>query len=120
MGFAQSQNPTRIGDLQQPARDTTISGEVKSLVGNDFTLTDSPGEIIVDAGPRWWREINLKPGEQVTVRSEVSKKSGEFNTFSINRADGSVIQIRPVQGSRPCSGGARRERSPAPPKTAKP
>jgi len=111
---AQAQNPTRINDLQQRARGTTISGEVKSVVGNDFTLTDNSGEIIVDAGPRWWREINLKPGEEVTVTGEVSKKSGEFDAFSITRADGSTIEIRPAEGPPPWSGKARRDRGASP------
>ena len=99
--FAQAQNTTIIGDLQQRARGTTIPGEVASVVGNDFTLRDSYGEIIVDAGSRWWRKINPKPGGKVTVRSQVSKKSGEFDAFSITRADGSVIQIRPAQALPP-------------------
>jgi hypothetical protein len=43
---------TQIGDLQQN-RGITISGQVGSVVGNDFTLSDGTGEIIVDAGPRW-------------------------------------------------------------------
>lgn len=118
---AQAQSTTRIGELQlSRARGTTISGEVVSVVSNDFTLRDNSGEIIVDAGPRWWREINLEPGEQVTVRGEVSKKSGEFDAFSITRANGSVIEIRPAEGPPPWSGKARRE-TPAPPaKPSKP
>lgn len=112
--FAQAQNNTRIGDLQQRARGTTISGKVVSVFGNDFTLSDGSGEIIVDAGPRWWREINLKPGEQVSVIGEVSKKSGEFDAFSITRANGSTIEIRPADGPPPWSGKARKERPPAP------
>lgn len=112
--FAQAQGTTRIGDLQQRARGTVISGEVVSVVGNDFTLRDGSGEIIVDAGPRWWREIDLKPGEKVTVRGETSYKSGEFDAFSITRANGSTIEIRPAEGPPPWSGKARKERPPAP------
>nr|MCU0533367.1 DNA-binding protein [Hydrococcus sp. Prado102] len=45
--FAQAQT-TRIEQLQQ-RRGTTVSGEVISVVGNDFILSDGSGEIIVDA-----------------------------------------------------------------------
>jgi hypothetical protein len=113
--FAQAQSTTKIGDLQQLSRGITISGEVVSVVGNNFTLSDGSGEIIVDAGPRWWREVNLKPGERVTVVGEVSKKSGEFKAFSITRANGSRIEIRPVDGPPPWSGKTRKERPPTPP-----
>jgi uncharacterized protein YdeI (BOF family) len=96
-----------IGELRQ-TNSIAISGQVGSIVGNDFTLEDSSGQIIVDAGPRWYREINLNEGEQVTVTGKVSPKSGEFDAFSIRRADGSVIDIRPEEGPPPWSGGARR------------
>lgn len=60
---------TPIRELQRNSG-VTISGTVKSVVGNEFTLNDGTGEIIVDPGPRWWKEINLTPGEQVTVVGE--------------------------------------------------
>lgn len=58
---------TSIEELQQRSNGTTVSGEIVSVVGNDFVLDDGTGQIIVDAGPRWWQEINLSPGEEVTV-----------------------------------------------------
>jgi hypothetical protein len=106
---------TRIEELQQRSRGITVSGEVRSVVGNDFVLDDGSGEIIVDAGPRWWREIDIEPGEQVTVTGEMSKKSGEFDAFSITRADGSTIEIRPADGPPPWAGEPNRDR-PEPPK----
>ncbi|KJH69377.1 NirD/YgiW/YdeI family stress tolerance protein [Aliterella atlantica] len=106
---------TRINELQQRARGTTISGKVISVVGNDFTLNDGSGEIVVDAGPRWWRELDIKPGEEVTITGEISKKSGEFDAFTINRANGAVIEIRPSEGPPPWAGGPNRDR-PKPPK----
>jgi RNase P/RNase MRP subunit p29 len=112
--FAGAQT-TRIEELQQRSRGIAISGEVRSVVGNDFVLDDGSGEIIVDAGPRWWREIDLEPGERVTVTGEMSKKSGEFDAFSITRADGSTIEIRPADGPPPWAGRSNRNR-PEPPK----
>lgn len=99
---------TRIGDLQQRPAGTTISGRVSSVVGNNFMIEDGSGEIIVDAGPRWWQQINVSPGEQVTVVGELG--SGEFDAYSITRANGSVIQIRPAEGPPPWAGGPNRNR----------
>jgi uncharacterized protein YdeI (BOF family) len=97
---------TQIGDLRRTTG-LTISGRVVSVVGNDFTLDDGTGRIIVDSGPRWYREIALNPGEQVTVTGQLSEKSEEFDAFSIQRADGSLIEIRPAQGPPPWAGGPR-------------
>jgi uncharacterized protein YdeI (BOF family) len=97
---------TRIQDLRR-TNDLVITGQVVSIVGNNFTLDDGSGQIIVDAGPRWYREINLNQGEQVTVVGELSDRSDEFDAFSIQRADGSVIEIRPAEGPPPWAGGSR-------------
>jgi hypothetical protein len=104
-----AQAQTKIGDLQQRANGTTVSGKVTQIVGNDFIIDDGTGQLIVDAGPRWWREINLKPGEQVSVTGELGR-SGELDAFSITREDGSVIDIRPAQGPPPWAGGPNRNR----------
>ncbi len=107
---AQTNNRTNIRDLQQRSNGTIVSGKVTNIVGNDFIINDGTGQLIVDAGPRWWREINLQPGEQVTVRGELGRK-GELDAFSITRADGSVIDIRPAEGPPPWAGGPNRARS---------
>jgi hypothetical protein len=90
----------------QSTRNVTISGQVKSVVGNNFTLNDGTGEVIVDAGPRWWHQINLSAGESVTVVGEMDE--GEFDAFSITRANCQVIQIRPASGSPPWAGDRRK------------
>jgi IS605 OrfB family transposase len=82
---------TPIKELQNN-RGITISGRVTSIVGNDFILRDSTGEVIVDAGPRWWHQIDLNPNETVTVVGEMDE--GEFDAFSTIRANGETIQIR--------------------------
>jgi uncharacterized protein YdeI (BOF family) len=99
---ALSQTP--IKDIQK-LEGITISGEVTNVVGNDFILDDGTGQVIVDAGPRWWKEINLTPGERVTVTGEMDE--GEFDAFSIQRQDGSIIQIRSPDGPPPWSGDGR-------------
>lgn len=104
LGFAQT---TRIVDLQRP-RGMTIAGRVESIIGNKFVLNDGTGEIIIDAGPRWWQNINLSPGEQVTVTGELGKRGDEFDAFTITRATGSVIEIRSPEGPPPWAGGPNR------------
>ncbi len=104
-GQSQTQT-TRIADLQRPSS-ITISGRVESMADNDFVLDDGTGQIIVHAGPRRWREINLTQGEQVTITGELSK-SGKFDAFNIRRANGSVIEIRPPEGPPPWAGGSNR------------
>ncbi|MBW4655262.1 MAG: DNA-binding protein [Kaiparowitsia implicata GSE-PSE-MK54-09C] len=83
-----------------------ISGRVDGVVGNNFTLSDGSGEIIVDAGPRWYQEINIAPGEQLTVVGEYD--NGEFDAYRITRASGEVLVIRNGPGRPPWAGGPNR------------
>jgi hypothetical protein len=92
-----------IEELQQRSNGTTVSGEIISVVGNDFVLDDGTGQIIVDAGPRWWQEIDLSPGEEVTVTDELGK-GDEIDAYSITRGDGSTIEIRSSEGPPPWAG----------------
>ncbi|MEG4504723.1 NirD/YgiW/YdeI family stress tolerance protein [Microcoleus sp. F6_B4] len=95
------QAQSRIGDLRS-SKGTTISGKVVSVVGNDFILDDGTGQVIVDAGPRWWRQVNVTKNERLTVTGEMDE--GEFDAFSIKRTDGTVINIRSPQGPPPWAG----------------
>jgi uncharacterized protein YdeI (BOF family) len=100
---------TSIEELQQSAKGTTVSGEIVSVVGNDFVLDDGTGQIIIDAGPRWWQEIDLSPGEEVTVTGELGKEN-EIDAYSITRGDGSTIEIRSPEGPPPWAGGGDRDK----------
>ena len=82
---------------------TTIAGTVGSVVGNSFTLSDGSGEIIVDAGPRWYQDITVSPGEQVTVVGEYDKDA--INAHRITRANGEVVTIRNGPGRPLWAGG---------------
>lgn len=85
----------------------TISGNVGSVVGNNFTLSDGTGEIIVSAGPRWYQAINVTSGEQITVLGEYD--NGEFDAHRITRASGEEIMIRNGPGRPPWAGGPNRQ-----------
>jgi hypothetical protein len=83
-----------IGSLQR-RQGVTISGQVRCVVGNEFILDDGTGQIIVDAGPRWFQRIDLVSGERVTVTGEFDDEDdGEFDAFTITRSNGQVIQVR--------------------------
>lgn len=92
---------TPIGELQR-TRSITIAGQVMGISRNKFVLNDGTGQILVDAGPHWWQEINLSVGEQVRVVGEYD--DNDFDAFSITRQDGSVINIRPSSGPPPWAG----------------
>lgn len=83
-----------------------ISGTVGDVVGNSFTLRDSTGEIIIDAGPRWYQNVDVREGEQLTVVGEYD--NGEFDAYRITRIDGEVIIIRNGSGRPPWAGGPER------------
>lgn len=90
---AQSVTPIRnLGNVYG----ITIRGTVRSAVGNHFILDDGTGQVIVDAGPRWFHQINLQPGETVTVVGKYDDY--DFDAFRITRANGEVINIRPHGG----------------------
>lgn len=108
-----AQAQTSIEELQQRLDGTTVSGEIVSVVGNDFVLDDGTGQIIVDAGPRWWQEVDLSPGEEVTVTGELGK-GGEIDAYSITRGDGSTVEIRSPEGPPPWGGGSKRDRQMSP------
>lgn len=100
--ISNAQTPIRELSSQQKI---TISGQVKSVVGNNFTLDDGTAQIIVDAGPIWWHQVNVNSGETISVTGEMGR--GEFDAFSITRTDGSVIQVRDTEGPPPWSGSRR-------------
>lgn len=101
--LAQTQIP--IGELQRN-QGFSISGEVISVVGNQFILDDGTGQIIVDAGPRWYHQINISSGEEVTVIGDYDDE--DFDAYTIIKGNGEVIEIRPSQGPPPWAGGRRK------------
>lgn len=84
----------------------SIQGKIRSIVGNDFILSDGTGEIIVDAGPRWYHQLNLRQGETITVIGELDDY--DFDAYQITRSNGETIRIRDDQGPPPWAGGPHR------------
>jgi hypothetical protein len=99
----QAQVPIR--ELQRNP-EVTIAGEIRSVVGNEFILDDGTGQIIVDAGPQWYHQLNLQQGERVIVVGEYDDY--DFDAFQITRSDGDIIRIRNAGGPPPWAGGRGR------------
>lgn len=100
------QAQTAIRDLQRTDPGLTVSGTVRSVVGNEFILDDGTGQLIVDTGPRWYHSVNLTEGEQVTVTGEYDDY--DFDAYRITRANGETITIREGSGPPPWAGGRNR------------
>ncbi len=83
----------------------TVSGTILAVDGNDFLLDSGNGQILVDAGPPWYQQINVQPGEQVTVVGEYD--DDDFDAFNITRNNGESIRIREAGGPPPWAGGWR-------------
>lgn len=94
-----------IGSLGGPG--TTIQGTVGEVFGNKFVLRDDTGAVLVEAGPEWFRRLEVRPGERLTV---IGKPDGtrSFDAFTIVRENGERIEVRPAVGPAPWSGGERR------------
>ncbi len=75
---------------------------------NEWILQTASGVVLVDAGPLWYHTIPVAMGETLTVVGEFD--NGEFDAFSITRADGTVVPIRDPQGPPPWAGGPNRRR----------
>ncbi|MGJ3254057.1 MAG: DNA-binding protein [Elainellaceae cyanobacterium] len=105
VGVSVAQAQVSIRDLQRNPG-ISISGEIRSVVGNEFILDDGTGQVIVDAGPRWYHQLNFTPGESVTVVGEYDDE--DFDAYTITRDGGEVIQIREAGGPPPWAGGSGR------------
>jgi uncharacterized protein YdeI (BOF family) len=108
VGVSVAQAQVSIRDLQRNPG-ISISGEIRSVVGNEFILDDGTGQIIVDAGPRWYHQLNFTSGERITVVGEYDDE--DFDAYTITRNDGEVIQIRDAGGPPPWAGGRGRRGS---------
>ena len=82
-----------------------VAGRITSVFGNKFILDDGTGQLLVDAGPSWYRQIQLVPGERVTVLGKYDDE--DFDAYRITRENGEVIEIRPASGPPPWAGGSR-------------
>lgn len=99
---------TPIASLQN-VDGMTISGRVTDIFGNKFVLEDASGRVLVETGPQRGNQIEVRDGEELQVIGE--PRNGSFDAFTIVRADGSRVEIRPAGGPRGERDGPRGERA---------
>lgn len=79
-----------------------IAGTVTEVFGNAFILRDDTGAALVEAGPEWFRRIEVTPGERLTVIGE-PEGHRRFDAYVIVRQNGERIEVRPLRGPPPWS-----------------
>jgi uncharacterized protein YdeI (BOF family) len=118
--FAQTGTPpnaieTTIAEiLANPVRDqmVTLTGKITQVYdGNEFTLDDSTGTILVDGGPPWFQKVDLSTGQAVTITGEVDpgnpgsdSTKTEIDLFSF-ASEGQTTTLRESIGRPPWAGG---------------
>ncbi|MBD2635614.1 hypothetical protein H6G52_09605 [Limnothrix sp. FACHB-881] len=75
---------------------------------NEWIVEANGRRYRVDAGPRWWRDLPVSVGDQLTVEGELD--DGELDAFWVQLANGETVQLRGRSGPPPWSGGRRRSR----------
>ena len=83
-----AQTPIPINNLRHMP-ETTTTGVVRSIVGDQFILDDGTGQLIVDSDICWNRDNELTVGERVTVVGKY--EDYDLDAFRIIRASGEVI-----------------------------
>jgi uncharacterized protein YdeI (BOF family) len=87
----------------------TITGEVTKADGNAYTITDSTGAITVGFGPTWYKTVDLKVGDTVTIEGEIDTgkdgtKAPEIDGFTTQRGTEAKIVVRTGPGKPPWAG----------------
>jgi hypothetical protein len=90
--LAQTSMSDSLGDDQQ-----TITGDVTTAFDNRFVLDNGTSRILVDAGPDWYQQTDIREDDRVTVRGEA--KRNHFDAYTITAADGQTIEIRSAEGA---------------------
>jgi uncharacterized protein YdeI (BOF family) len=120
---AQSTGPT-IAEIQaNPSayleQIVTIAGSVGALVDeNEFLLDDGTGQIVVDPGPPWYRQIRIPRGTPVTVTGQIDQMGPPGNRRGVDLdacrivTPTETIEIRDCafDGPPPWAGGPNRDR----------
>ncbi|MDO8915827.1 MAG: NirD/YgiW/YdeI family stress tolerance protein [Coriobacteriia bacterium] len=87
----------------------SITGEVTKADGNAYTITDSTGAITVGFGPTWYKTVDLKVGDTVTIEGEIDTgkdgtKAPEVDGFTAQRGTEPKIVVRTGPGKPPWAG----------------
>lgn len=112
-----SSNSPTIGQIQSNPNAyidqiVTMSGTVGRYVNrNELLLDDGTGQIVVDPGPPWYRQIAIPTGTRVTVTGQIDRMRGGGVDLDACRIETptETIQIRDCSfnGPPPWAGGPR-------------
>ncbi len=115
---AQSGPGPTIGQIQSDpgaflGRVVTVRGTNGMYIDrNKFLLDDGTGQIVVDPGPPWFRQITIAPGTPVIVTGQIDRmRSGGIDLDACRiETPGTTIQIRDCSfsGPPPWAGGPDR------------
>jgi|GEM_PF-2963588 len=72
---------------------------------NEWIVEANGRRYRVDAGPRWWRDIPVAIGDQLTVEGEWD--DGELDAFWVKLANGETVEMRRPSGPPPWAGERR-------------
>lgn len=73
---------------------------------NEWIVEANGRRYRVDAGPRWWRDLPVAIGDQLTVEGEWD--DGELDAFWVKLANGETVELRGQSGPPPWAGRERR------------
>jgi RNase P/RNase MRP subunit p29 len=85
--------------------ETDVAGTILAEFGNRFVLEAGTGKVLVDAGPSWYRDLDLTAGEKVIVTGR--REGGKLEALTLRRGDGSVVTIRSSSDVAPWAGNRR-------------
>jgi hypothetical protein len=83
--------------------ESALEGTVGDVFGNSFVVEGSAGAVLVDAGPAWYQQIDVRSGERVSVTGRLEDDTN-LDAIVIVREDGTMEQIRPASGRPPWAG----------------
>ncbi|GAB4357111.1 MAG: hypothetical protein Fur0042_26490 [Cyanophyceae cyanobacterium] len=72
---------------------------------NEWIVEANGRRYRVDAGPRWWRDLPVAIGDQLTIEGELD--DGELDAFWVELADGERVEMRGRSGPPPWAGERR-------------
>ncbi|WP_374711166.1 DNA-binding protein [Roseiflexus sp.] len=94
----------------------TVRGATGAYVDrNEFLFDDGTGQIVVDSGPPWFRQVSIAIGTPVTVTGQIDRMRGggiDLDACQITTPT-ETIQIRDCSfsGPPPWAGGPKRRGS---------
>jgi uncharacterized protein YdeI (BOF family) len=93
----------------------SFSGRVSAVDGNEFTVGDGTTSVRVEGGPAWFKKLDVKTGDQLTVTGEVDEegrpgaKTGKYQVDAASVAGPrGTTEVRKPGGPPPWAGGPKR------------